>query len=44
VTGSVEHRLAAVAPEGRARDAVGMLERVRARLTALQTIEHKPEE
>jgi phage terminase small subunit len=44
MTGSVEHRLAAMTPEERARDTIELVERVRARLAALRTIEHEPEE
>ena len=43
-TGTIEERLAAMTPEERARDAIELVERVRARLTAFRTIEHKPEE
>jgi hypothetical protein len=43
-TGSVEQRLAAMTPEERARDAIELVERVRARLAAHRTIEHEPEE
>ena len=42
-TGSVEHRIAAMTPEERARDAIELVERVRARLAALRTIEHELE-
>jgi len=31
-------------PEEQARDAIELVERVRARLAAFRTIEHKPEE
>jgi len=44
MTGSVEHRIAAMTPDERAADAVALVERVRARLAALRTIEHEPEE
>jgi hypothetical protein len=44
VSGSIEHRLAAMTPDERARDAIELMERVRARLAQLRTIEHKPEE
>jgi hypothetical protein len=33
-----------MAPDERARDASELVERVRARLAALRTIEHEPEE
>jgi hypothetical protein len=44
MTGSMEHRIAAMTPDERAADAVALVERVRARLAALRTIEHEPEE
>ena len=43
-TGTIEERLAAMTPEEQARDAIELVERVRARLAAFRTIEHKPEE
>jgi hypothetical protein len=42
--GSVEHCLAAMTPEERARDAIELVERVWARLAALRTIEHELKE
>ena len=47
VTGTVDHRMAAMTPDERARDAVETMERVRARLAALRAlrmIEHDPDE
>jgi hypothetical protein len=41
---SFERRLAAMTPDERARDAAELVERIQARLAALQTIEHEPGE
>jgi hypothetical protein len=41
-TGSIAHQIAAMTPEERARDALELVERVRARLAALRTIEQEP--
>jgi hypothetical protein len=43
-TGSIDVRLAVMTPEERARDAIELVERVRARLAAHRTIEQEPEE
>ncbi len=42
MTDSLEHRLNQMTPEERARDALELAERVRARLAELRTIEHEP--
>ena len=44
VSGTMDVRIAAMSPDERAADAVALVERVRARLAALRTIEHEPEE
>jgi hypothetical protein len=41
---SLEHRLAAMSADERAADAIELVERIRARLSASRTIEHEPEE
>jgi len=41
---SLAERVARMTPEERARDALDLAERVRARLAELRTIEHKPKE
>jgi hypothetical protein len=43
-TGTIEQRLAAMTPEERAADAIELVARIRARLAAVRTIEHEPEE
>jgi hypothetical protein len=43
-TRTLEHRLAAMTPEERAQTALETMERIRARLAAIRTIEHEPEE
>ena len=40
---SLEQRLLAMTPDERARDATELVERMQARLAALQTVEHEPE-
>jgi hypothetical protein len=39
MTGMMEHRIAAMTPEERARDAIELVERMRARLAEIRTIE-----
>jgi hypothetical protein len=41
VGGTVDVRMAAMTPDERAADAVALVERVRARLAALRTIEYE---
>ena len=42
--GSIAHQIAQMTPDERAKDALDLAERVRAKLAELRTIEHEPKE
>jgi hypothetical protein len=43
LAGTIAHQIARMTPEERARDAIELVERVRARLAAPRSIQHEPE-